>query len=367
MMNPQQRNLYQIGMTSLKLGCVGFGGIAGMVSLIEEELVAKKQWITRSHYLDVVGTANIIPGPNSVEIIMHCARVKGGRKGLIVGGIMYILPAMLLCLLWGDLYNRYGRLPSAEPFLYGIRPATTAIITAAVFRLSRDVFRKPQMVILALLAFAGSLFGLNDVALLFGIGICGALYLHRKTLFSLLPFPLLFVNDAGVRLFFIFLKIGAILYGSGYVLFAYMDDALVKNNHWLTRQQLTDAIAVGQITPGPILSSATFAGYLINGATGGVIATVAIFLPSFFISLFLYRLLNYINRHVLLRSFLDIVNAASIALIAAVAVQMVSGFLGNWRADAILVLSLLAVLFTRMNAVWLMILGSCAGYLLLRL
>jgi chromate transporter len=366
-MTIQQRNLYQIGVASLKLGCIGFGGIAGMVSLIESELVKKKQWVTREHYLDVVGTANIIPGPNSVEIIMHCARTKGGRAGLIIGGIMYILPAMLICLLWAYLYNKYGHLPSVEPFLYGIRPATTAIIAMAVFRLSKGAFKQVHIIILSLIVLTGSLCGLNDVALLFGAGIAGALYINRKKLYSFFPFPLLFIDNSTGKLFLIFFKIGAILYGSGYVLFAYMDDALVKNNHWLTKQQLTDAISVGQISPGPVLSSATFAGYLINGTTGAVIATIAIFLPSFFISLFLYRLLEFINKHKLLRSFLDIVNAASIALIAAVAIQMISGFFKEWQSDLILIFSMLAVLFTKINTVWLIILGSCAGYLLLML
>ena len=363
-MNAKQKNLYQIAGVSFKLGCVGFGGIAGMVGLVEHEVVTKKKWITRQHYLDVVGAANIIPGPNSVEIIMHCARAKGGRAGLIIGGIAYILPAMLICLLWAYLYETYGHLPTVEPFLYGIRPATTVIIAMAVYRLSKGVFKQIHLLILSALALIGSLCGFNNTALLFGLGIAGAFYMNRRNLYSFLPMPLLFVNNSTGRLFLIFLKIGAILYGSGYVLFAYMDDALVQNHHWLTRQQLTDAISVGQITPGPILSSATFAGYLINGLPGGVIATVAIFLPSFFISLFLYRLLDFVNRHKLLRNFLDVVNAVSVALIAAVAIQMASGFIGDWRSDAILLLSLAAILLTRMNAVWLIVLGSCGGYVL---
>lgn len=364
-MNERRINLYEIGIVCFKLGCIGFGGIAGMVSLIESEIVSKKQWVTKEHYLDVIGTANIIPGPNSVEIIMHCAREKAGRAGLITGGIMYILPAMFICLLWAFLYTKYGHLPSVEPFLYGIRPATTAIIASAVFRLSKDLFKRVDIAIITFFVFIGALCGLNDVALLFGAGIAGALYLNRKQLMAWLPFPLLFIDSRSGKLFFIFFKIGAILYGSGYVLFAYMDDALVQHNHWLTRQQLTDAISVGQITPGPILSSATFAGYLINGVWGGVLATIAIFLPSFFISLFLYRLLDFVNKHKLLRSFLDVVNAASIALIAAVALQMVSGFFREWQSDVILILALLAVLFTKINTVWLIVLGSCAGYLLL--
>ena len=363
-MKPNQRNLTEIGLTAIKLGCIGFGGIAGMVGLMESELVTKRRWLTREHYLDVVGTANIIPGPNSVEILMHCAKEKGGRAGLVVGGILYIVPAMLICLLYAYLYRRYGHLPSVEPFLYGIRPATTAIILNAVFKLSKGVFKRADIAAISALVLIGSLCGLNDVALLFGAGIVGALYVDRMRLMVWLPFPLLFIDNTSSKLFLLFFKIGAILYGSGYVLFAYMDDTLVQHNHLLTRQQLTDAISVGQITPGPILSSATFAGYLINGVWGGVLSTIAIFLPSFFISLFLYRLLHFINRHKFLRAFLDIVNAASVALIAAIAIQMIGGFITHWQSVMILLLSLALVLFTKVNTALLIVFGSGIGYLL---
>jgi chromate transporter len=295
---------------------------------------------------------------------MHCAREKGGKAGLIIGGIMYILPAMLICLLWAYLYAKYGHLPAVQPYIYGIRPATTAIIANAVFKLSRGIFKHIHIAVISLVVLIGSLYGLNEVLLLFAAGILGALYVNRARLYTLVPLPLLFINNSSGKLFFIFLKIGAILYGSGYVLFAYLDDALVQRNHFLTRQQLTDAISVGQITPGPILSSATFAGYLINGTAGAVIATIGIFLPSFVISLFLYRLLHFINRHKTLRDFLDVVNAASVALIAAVAIHMLSDFITEWQTAIILILSLLVVLFTRINAVWLIIFGSCTGYLL---
>ncbi len=209
-MNERRINLYEIGFVCFKLGSIGFGGIAGMVSLIEREIVQKKRWVTREHYLDVVGTANIIPGPNSVEIIMHCAREKGGRAGLIIGGILYILPAMLICLLWAYLYTSYGHLPSVEPFLYGIRPATTAIIASAVFRLSNGLFKRVDIAVITFLVFIGSLCGLNDIALLFGAGFAGALYMNRKQLISLFPLPLLFIDNTSSKLFFLFFKIGAI-------------------------------------------------------------------------------------------------------------------------------------------------------------
>jgi chromate transporter len=265
------------------------------------------------------------------------------------------------------LYTQYGHLPAVEPFLYGIRPATTAIIAGAVFRLSKGLFKNVSIAVIAAIVLVGSLFGLNDIALLFGAGISGTLYLSRKQLMAWFPVPLLFVNSSPGKLFFLFFKIGAILYGSGYVLFAYMDDALVQHNHWLTRQQLTDAISVGQITPGPILSSATFAGYLIAGTPGAILSTIAIFLPSFFIAFFMYRLLAFINRHALLRRFLDIVNAASVALIAAVAIQMTGGFISQWQSVVILMLSLLLVLFTRVNTAWIIVLGSFVGWVLVGL
>lgn len=367
-MNARKQRLGEIAMVSLKLGCFGFGGIAGMVSLIESEVVAKRAWISREQYLDVVGAANIIPGPNSVEIIMHCGQVRGGKAGLIIGGIAYILPATLICLLWAFLYTRFGHLPSVQPFIYGIRPATAAIIVGAVFRLSKSAFKSRHIIVLSLLVLAGSLYGMNEVVLLLGAGILGMLYLNRNKLYTFIPLPLIITHRATetsyTKLFFIFLKIGAILYGSGYVLFAYLDDALVQRNHWLTKQQLTDAISVGQITPGPILSSATFAGYLISGIGGAILATVGIFLPSFFIAFFLHRLLHLIERHQMLRNFLDVVNGASVALIAAVAIRMLPDMVMHWQTVVILLLALSASIFTRINTVWLILLGSGMGYLL---
>jgi chromate transporter len=363
-MDTKQRNLYEIAAVSFKLGCIGFGGIAGMVSLIENEIVTKRRWISPEHYMDVVGAANIVPGPNSVEIIMHCAHYRGGKPGLIWGGLSYILPATLLCLLWACLYSRYGHLPSVQPFIVGIRPAVTAIIIATVFRLSKTAFKTVPIIVISSLVLVGSLLGMNEVILLFAAGILGTLYLNGKRFYSLFPFPLIFVNNPG-KLFFIFLKIGAILYGSGYVLFAYLDDALVQRNHWLTKQQLTDAIAIGQITPGPILSSATFAGYLINGTTGALLATIGIFLPSFFIAFFLHRFLSFIDRHSMLRTFLNIVNGASVALIAAVGIHMLSIAVTEWKSAVILLLCLSAILLVqKMNTVWLIFFGSIAGYCL---
>ena len=360
------RHLAEIAWTALKLGSIGFGGIAGMVGLFETELVDKRKWISRDHYLDVVGATNIIPGPNSVEIMMHCAKERGGKAGLVVGGVLYIVPAVLFCLLWGYLYMRYGHLPGVQPFIYGIRPATTAIICGAVFRLSKNAFKNTRIIILSVIVLLGALYGMNEVVLLFGAGIVGALWRQKGKLYTLVPVPVLIHKATDVslqKLFFIFLKIGAILYGSGYVLFAYMDDALVQRNHWLTKQQLTDAISAGQVTPGPIFSSATFAGYVIGSVPGALIASAGIFLPSFIFAFFLHRLLRFVERHAMLRSFLDIVNGASVALIAAVALRMLPDMVLQWQTAMILLLALVGSL-KKMNTAWIIVAGSAAGYLL---
>jgi len=298
--------------------------------------------------------------------MMHCAKERGGKAGLVVGGVLYIVPAVLFCLLWGYLYMRYGHLPGVQPFIYGIRPATTAIICGAVFRLSKNAFKNTRIIILSVIVLLGALYGMNEVVLLFGAGIVGALWMQKGMLYTLVPVPVLIHKATDVslqKLFFIFLKIGAILYGSGYVLFAYMDDALVQRNHWLTKQQLTDAISAGQVTPGPIFSSATFAGYVIGGIPGALIASVGIFLPSFIFAFFLHRLLRFVERHAILRSFLDIVNGASVALIAAVALRMLPYMVLQWQTAMILLLALVGSL-KKMNTAWIIVAGSAAGYLL---
>lgn len=373
----QAKKLKEIAFSCLKLGTIGFGGIAGMVATIENEMVARRKWIDHQHFMDVLSTSYIIPGPNAVEIVMHCGKERGGRLGLIVAGICYILPAMLICLLFGYFYRKYSALPNVRDFIFGLRPATTALVIGTVFRLWNKTMKKNMvLIVLCVLVFVGSLYGLNEVLLILGAGIiyylaCTVKKDRLNILTGVLVTPLLL--QAGSRysnskLFFIFLKIGAFLYGSGYVLFAYMEESLVRRNHWLTRHQLMDAIAVGQITPGPILSSATFAGYLINGVTGGVMATVAIFLPSFFISLFLHRLLSFARKSQKLRLFLDGLSAASISIIAVVGLHLLTASVQKWQGSVILVACLALTLLTkRLSTVIIILAGSVGGFILLKL
>ncbi|WP_114789041.1 chromate efflux transporter [Niabella yanshanensis] len=365
-------SLKEIAKISFKLGCIGFGGIAGMISTIEKELVVKRKWIDHQHFMDVLSASYIIPGPNSVEIMMHCGKERGGRAGLITAGICYILPATLICLVFAFFYKQYSALPNVQRFISGIRPATTALVIGTLFRLSGTLKKSYWLIGLCILVFIGGLAGISEILLILGAGIVNCLFHSSRDRIRsvvLAPFLPLFVQDGSNftlgKLFLIFLKIGAILYGSGYVLFAYMDADLVQRNHWLTRQQLMDAIAVGQLTPGPILSSATFAGYLVSGVSGGVLATTAIFLPSFFISLFLHRLLSYARRSKTLRLFLDGLSAASIAVIAIVGVNLTRTTLGDWRNSFILLLCLCLTLFVKkITTVAVIIIGAACGYLL---
>lgn len=370
------QRLKEITVSCLKLGTIGFGGIAGMITTIENEMVIRRKWIDHQHFMDVLSTSYIIPGPNAVEVVMHCGKERGGRLGLVVAGICYILPAMVICLVLGYCYQKYSALPDVQQFMFGIRPAITALVIGTVIRLSDKTLRNNKiLIVLCLLVFAGSLYGLNEVLLIIAAGSFNYLANAantKLTVFAALAYlPLLQqVNSrfSENKLFFIFLKIGAILYGSGYVLFAYMDEALVRNHHWLSRQQLMDAIAVGQITPGPILSSATFAGYIIGGTMGGVVATIGIFLPSFFISFFLNKLLSSARKSQKLRVFLDGLSAASISIIAVVAVHLFTASIQRWQGTVILAICLILTLFfKKLNTVLVILIGSIGGSFLLNI
>ena len=366
--------LGEIAVSCLKLGTIGFGGIAGMVATIENEMVIRRKWLDRQHFMDALSASYILPGPNAVEVVMHCGKERGGRLGLVVAGFCYILPATLICLLFGYLYQRYSHLPDVQHFIYGVRPATTALVIGTVFRLSKTSLKNDwSLIVICLLVFAGALLGVNEVILILAAGLLHCVVRaasSRLSLFTGFLFaPVLLqisTRARDLKMFTIFLKIGAVLYGSGYVLFAYMDESLVHKNHWLTRPQLMDAIAVGQITPGPILSSATFAGYLVDGVPGGVLATLGIFLPSFFISFFMHSLLTTARRSRRLRLFLDGLSAASISIIAVVGLNLVMASVQSWRESVLLCLCLaLTIFLQKLNTAYIILIGSLGGFLLL--
>ncbi len=368
----EQHKLTEIALVFLKLGSIAFGGPAAHIAMMEDEVVKKRKWMTQEHFLDLVGATNLIPGPNSTEMTMHCGHERAGWKGLFVAGFCFISPAIVITAFFAHLYEQYGQLPKIAPFIYGIKPAVIAIIVMAAYRLGKKAIKDSQLAILGIIFVAGSLLGLNEILILFGGGLLGLfLYFIRKnnkTLHSVIPFLLLNsinpIKIGSLKIFLTFLKIGAILYGSGYVLFAFLDAELVASG-WLTRQVLIDAVAVGQITPGPVLSTSTFIGWQLNGLTGALVATLGIFLPSFIFVLILNPLIPKMRKSKVVAAFLDTVNVAAVALIIAVCIEMSKDSLTDWRTIVITIVSLALVFFLKkMNSAFIVLFGAVLGYVL---
>lgn len=369
-------NLKEVAQVFLKLGFIGFGGPAAHIAMMQDEVVAKRRWLTEQHFLDLIGATNLIPGPNSTEMAIHIGHEKAGWKGLLVAGLCFILPAVIITGIFAWLYKQYGQLPQVEPFIYGIKPAIIAIILAAVYPLLKKSLKTIELGIIGSIALILSLFHVGEIFVMFGAGIFALLLsaIRNKGFgastkgifpFTLIQIPnITLLSVTNTNLFFIFLKIGAVLYGSGYVLFAFIDTELVSKGI-LSRQQLIDAIAVGQFTPGPVFSSVTFIGYQINGISGAIISTVAIFLPSFLFVALLNPLVKKMRGSILFASFLDAVNVASVAVIIAICYQMATDTITDWRTSAIAVLSIvIALSFRKINSALVVIGGALVGYAL---
>lgn len=367
--------LKDIAKLFLKLGIIGFGGPAAHIAMMNQEVVEKRKWLNQQQFLDLMGAVNLIPGPNSTEMAIHIGHEKAGWKGLILAGICFIFPAVLITGVFAWLYKQYGQLPTVQPFVYGIKPAIIAIIIGAVFPLLKQSVKSLKLAVIALLVLTGSLLDCNEVYLMFGSGLLALLSVLIKNkkkgnLKSILPFIFfqipnsLILSSANSKLFWMFLKIGAILYGSGYVLFAILDTELVTTGI-LSRQQLVDAIAVGQFTPGPVFSSVTFIGYQINSLTGAAISTTAIFLPSFVFVALLKPIVKKMRSSELFAAFLDAVNVASAVIIMAVCIDMGKESLLDWRTIFIAVLSIAFTFgYKKVNSVFIIAAGSFTGYLL---
>ena len=366
-------NLAEIAGLFLKLGLISFGGPAAHIAMMEAEVVKKRQWLNHAHFLDLIGATNLIPGPNSTEMTMHCGYERGGWPGLIVAGVCFIFPAVLITMVFAWIYSAYGQLPEVAPFIYGIKPAVIAIILSAVISLGQKALKTTELGILGGLTLVACLLGVNEIAALFGCGVLGVLLYYFNSMRNAAPAlsPLLLLQTAGaefqlsnLKIFLSFLKVGALLYGSGYVLFAFLDAELVTKG-LLSRQQLIDAVAVGQFTPGPVLSTATFVGWQLAGFWGAVAATVGIFLPSFLFVALLNPLIPKLRKSKFLSAFLDAVNVASVAVILAVCFEMGRSTLTDWRSILIAALSFAVVFyFKKLNSAFIVIGGAALGYLL---
>ena len=373
-------NLGQLLVLFANLGVTAFGGPAAHIAMMEDEVVTRRRWLTRERFLDLIGATNLIPGPNSTEMAIHIGFVRAGIAGLVVAGVSFILPAALITLGCAWAYDRFQTVPQAEALLYGIKPAVIAVILSAVWRLGKTAAKGPFLIGVGFLVMLLVLFGINEIIALLGGGIVGILWRFGsrwrtgKMLvgFAWLPSsnlvlattvaPPSSVTLSSLGLFF--LKIGCVLFGSGYVLVAFLQGGLVEQYQWLTQQQLLDAVAIGQFTPGPVLTTATFIGYVLAGPAGALVATLGIFGPSFLFVLTTNPLIPRLRQSAVAGAFLDAVNASAIGLMAAVTVELARHTLIDWGAGLIALVSAVALFRYNINSAWLVLGGAAIGWLL---
>ena len=375
--NKLSGRLKEIALLFLKLGTFSIGGPAVYIALMHHETVRRRRWIDEQRFLDLVGATNLIPGPNAAEMAIHLGLIRAGWSGLIASRALFILPGMAVTLLVAWAYVMYGSLAEVGWVLYGVKPAVIGIVIEALWKLGRKAIKGPTTAIVGIGIVALYILGFNEIALLFG-GAAVVLLVHgfrhylRDGLAALAPIPALFqmpvttlftgvVPFSQTTLFLSFLKIGSILYGSGYVLLAFLRSEFVVRLGWLTDQQVLDAIVAGQITPGPVFSSATFVGYLVGGWPSALLATLGIFLPSFLFVGLLSRILPYVRKSPWAATFLDGVNAASLGLMAGVTVQLGRTAIIDVFTIVLLLMTLFVILRLKVNPIWLILGGGLLG------
>jgi chromate transporter len=380
-----RRALVQLAGLFLRLGSTAFGGPAAHIAMMEDEVVRRRRWMSRERFLDLLGATNLIPGPNSTEMAIHVGYDRGGWAGLLVAGTCFIVPAVVIVTAIAWVYVRFGQLPEVTGILYGIKPVILAIIFQALWGLGRTAVKTPFLGCVALLVAALNFGGVDELLMLLLGGTLAAARRsaasdwrdHVKTMTIVLLLSgaaasLIFLIPHLVRtgkiefsqqaLFLYFLKVGSVLYGSGYVLLAFLQSDLVGNWQWLTSAQLLDATAVGQVTPGPVFTTATFIGYLLGGTTGAIVATVGIFLPAFFFVAASGPLVPRMRRSAIAGAFLDGLNVASLALMAVVTWHLARASVYD-LPSVLLALAGAALLFRyRINSAWLVLAGGLAGW-----
>jgi chromate transporter len=370
----RNERLLELARLFLKLGTTAFGGPAAHIAMMEAEVVRRRQWLTHEEFLDLLGATNLIPGPNSTEMAIHIGHRRAGWRGLLVAGICFILPAALIVTAIACAYVRFGKLPQAEGLLYGIKPVIIAVVVQALWILSRAAVKTKWLALAGLIGVALSFLGVNELIILFGTGL--ALIITRSLvqrnsampLLGIVPTVPLATTSVAASfglwpLFLFFLKVGSVLFGSGYMLLVFLRADLVERWHWLTENQLMDAIAVGQFTPGPVFTTATFIGYVLHGSTGAIVATVGIFLPAFVFVAISVPLLPRLRRSPTVGTFLDGVNVASLALMAVVTWQLGKASLVDWPSISLAVIAAFLLLRYKINSAWLVLGGAVVGLL----
>lgn len=378
--SPPRGAVREVAATFLRIGLTAFGGPAAHIAIMRHELVERRKWISEAHFLDLLGATNLIPGPNSSEMTMHLGFVRAGWRGLLAGGVAFLLPAMLIVLGIAWAYVEYGATPAAGWLLYGIKPVIIPLIALALWSLGRAAVKGPVTVAVGIGALALDLLGVNFVAVLLGGGAAVMLLdnarrlRHRPGATLALPLPMLGGGLGGLAassatgfslwgMALIFLKIGALLYGSGYVLFAYMQADLVQANGWLTEQQLLDAIAIGQFTPGPLSASATFVGYILGGVPGALLATAALYAPAFLVVALSNPLIPRIRNSRWASGFLDGVNVAALALMIAVTWELGQAALVDPFTLVTGAIAAVVLVRWKLSSAWVVLFGAAMGLL----
>jgi chromate transporter len=376
--SPPSTPVGEIAALFLKLGLTAFGGPAAHIAMMEDEVVARRRWLTRAEFLDLLGATNLIPGPNSTELAIHIGHARAGWPGLLVAGVCFILPATLIVSALAWAYVRYGTLPEAEGLLYGAKPVVIAVVLQALWRLGQSAITTRLAAGIAALAALANALGMGEIAVLVAAGALAALLRQVRaaeggepgpppTLGATLVLPAVGGTAAAATafglwpLFTFFVKVGAVLFGSGYVLLAFLRSGLVVERGWLTEAQLLDAVAVGQVTPGPVFTTATFIGYLLGNGAGAAVATVGIFLPAFVFVAISGPLVPRLRRSPVAGAVLDGVNAASLALMAVVTARLGAAALVDAVTVALALLSAVVLLRWRVNSAWLVVGGAAIG------
>lgn len=377
-MTPDRNALSDVVRLFLRLGFTAFGGPAAHIAMMHDEVVTRRHWMDEQHFLDLVGATNLIPGPNSTEMAIHIGYERAGWRGLVAAGLCFILPAVLIVLALAWAYIAYGHTPQGDALMYGIKPVIIAVVVQALYRLVPSALKGPLLAAVGMGALGLYLLGVNELLILFGgallVVAIQAVRRFPPTVMALLPvaglprlLPQLTETVAGNsvvpldRLFLIFLKVGALLYGSGYVLLAFLRNDLVVTYGWLSDQQLLDAVAVGQFTPGPVFTTATFVGYVLAGVPGAIVATIGIFLPSFCFVALLARMMPHLRKAPWTAAFLDGVNVAALGLMAGVTWQLGRTALIDPLTIGVAGVAAFLLFRYKVNSAWLVLAGGLIG------
>ena len=382
----EKTSLSELAWLFLRLGTTAFGGPAAHIAMMEEEVVRRRRWLTREKFLDLLGAANLIPGPSSTEMAIFIGYLCRGWAGLLLGGLCFIIPAMVIVIGFAWAYVRFGTLPQVAWLFYGIKPVVIAIIFQALWQLGRTAVKNRFLGALGVAGMILSFLGINILVVLFGGGVISGAWQglsqdrakNRKALLIMLASASCFgaaayfatgLQSSGkvafglLPLFLFFLKVGSIVFGSGYVLLAFLQADLVAHWHWLTNTQLLDAIAVGQVTPGPVFTTATFIGYVLAGLPGALIATLGIFLPSFILVAVINPLIPRLRQSAVAGAFLDGVIVASLALMAVVTWHLGRDAIIDLPTIGLVIVSAVLLMRFRLNSLWLVLGGAVIGLL----